>query len=167
MKKKKKIYGVYGLMEYQAVVKVGRATMKVPFSNGSMTAMGVNPATYSTSDFITQQAIEHSPIFKSGQIKLVREIELDEDLPIMGRVAVAASAPVEEVKPEPQEPQSEKPAELDGEAKKLERVEFSCNDDAKDYLEEHFGVTRSKLLNREAIKKAGEAYGVEIAFTNE
>lgn len=60
MKKTKKIYGVSGMMEYQAIVKIGKATMKVQFSDGSMTAMGVNPATFTTEDFITQHAIEHS-----------------------------------------------------------------------------------------------------------
>lgn len=51
-----------------------------------------------------------------------------------------------------------------GEDSGLTEVEFSCNDDAKDYLEETFKVVRSRLRNREDIKAAGRANGVEIIF---
>ncbi|MCX4279262.1 hypothetical protein, partial [Muribaculum sp.] len=44
------------------------------------------------------------------------------------------------------------------------QVEFSCNDDAKDYLEQTFGFVRSKLRNREDIVAAGKARGVDIIF---
>lgn len=66
MKKTKKTYGVSGMMEYQAVIRIGKATMKVPFTDGSMTAMGVNPATFTTEDFMTQHAIEHSSVWTPG-----------------------------------------------------------------------------------------------------
>ena len=46
----------------------------------------------------------------------------------------------------------------------LTQVEFSCNDDAKDYLEQTFGYVRSKLRNREDIINAGKAHNVEIIF---
>lgn len=52
MKKKKITYGVSGMMEYQAIIKIGKATMKVPFSEGSMTAMGVNPARFTTGKYV-------------------------------------------------------------------------------------------------------------------
>lgn len=82
MKKTKKTYGVSGMMEYQAVIRIGKATMKVPFTDGSMTAMGVNPATFTTEDFMTQHAIEHSSDFKRGRIFLYKTIPLAEDVDI-------------------------------------------------------------------------------------
>ena len=60
MKKKRITYGVYGMMEYQTIIKIGRATLKVLFTDGSMTAIGQNPAKYTTSDFLVQRAIENS-----------------------------------------------------------------------------------------------------------
>lgn len=82
MKKKKITYGVYGMMEYQAIIKIGRATLKVLFTDGSMTSIGQNPAKYTTSDFLTQHAIENSSDFKRGRIQVVNTIELDEDVRI-------------------------------------------------------------------------------------
>ena len=85
MKKKKITYGVSGMMEYQAVVKIGKATMKVPFSEGSMTAMGVNPAKFTTDNFVVQHAIEQSGDFRRGRIHIVSVIELDEEVKIEGK----------------------------------------------------------------------------------
>ena len=82
MKKKRITYGVYGMMEYQAIIKIGRATLKVLFTDGSMTSIGQNPAKYTTSDFLTQHAIENSSDFKLGRIQVVNTIELDEDVRI-------------------------------------------------------------------------------------
>lgn len=82
MKKKRITYGVYGMMEYQAIIKIGRATLNVLFTDGSMTSIGQNPAKYTTSDFLTQHAIENSSDFKRGRIQVVNTIELDEDVRI-------------------------------------------------------------------------------------
>ena len=83
MKKKKVTYGITGLMECQVVIKLGKnSSMKVHFSDGSMTAMGVNPATFTTSDFMVQHAIERSSDYKRGRIHKVRSIELDEEVKI-------------------------------------------------------------------------------------
>lgn len=46
----------------------------------------------------------------------------------------------------------------------MTQVEFSCNDDARDYLEQNFGFIRSKLRNREDILNAGKSKNVEILF---
>ena len=70
------------MMEYQAIIKIGRATLKVMFTDGSITAMGQNPAQYTTSDFIVQHAIENSSDFKKGRIHVVNTIELDEEVRI-------------------------------------------------------------------------------------
>lgn len=180
MKKTKKIYGVSGMMEYQAIVKIGKATMKVQFSDGSMTAMGVNPATFTTEDFITQHAIEHSADFKRGRIFIHKIIDLDEDVEIAHNrptppiISSAASKNSEKIKSDSQSDETEINTEPDAEIREiakdaagpLTQVEFSNNDDAKDYLETTFGVIRSKLRNRDIIRAIGEANGVEIIFVN-
>lgn len=169
MKKKRITYGVSGMMEYQAVIKVGRNNMKVLFTDGSVSAMGINPATFTTESFMVQHAIENSIDFKRGRIKVVNTTELEEELRIERNSDNSAAmnpvaTPVKE---------SENPAETQtgikddkkaDTATAITQVEFSCNDDARDYLEQTFGFVRSKLRNREDILGAGRAHGVEIIF---
>lgn len=209
MKKKKITYGVSGMMEYQAIVKIGKATMKVPFSDGSMTAMGVNPATFTTENFMTQRAIENSSDFKRGRIFIHKVIELNENVEIarnpvkknaapkdeheeseaipkmvkavkdtledihediLNKASVPASAFASEAETHVDAEESNQPEEVtesisqQEEAASPEQVEFTNNDDAKDYLEAKFGVKRSKLHNRAEIIEAGKANGVDIIF---
>ena len=213
MKKKRITYGVYGMMEYQAIIKIGRATLKVMFTDGSITAMGQNPAQYTTSDFIVQHAIENSSDFKKGRIHVVNTIELDEDVRIERNPAkpstqtanVAAKAVIdnkpteassshttpvaEDVADEPtdeadaetieEEPEtesetnveedttSEETAAEDNTAEGKTEVEFTDNQEAKDYIFKNFGVKPGTMRNREDIKAVGETYGVKITFVNE
>lgn len=184
MKKKRITYGVSGMMEYQSIIRFGKNTLKVTFTGGSMNAIGVTPATYTTSSFLIQQAIENSNEFKRGRIRIVRTIELDEEIhierpkpatAIAERSNPAPTAKAEKA-PEPTEDAevaevnaedgatSEKQPEESAPTAPLTQVEFSCNDDAKDYLEQTFGYVRSKLRNREDIINAGKANNVEIIF---
>lgn len=171
MKKKRITYGVSGMMEYQAVIKVGRNDMKVLFTDGSVSAMGVNPATFTTENFMVQHAIENSTEFKRGRIKVVNTIELDEELHIeRNKTETAPDTPAAPVMEQsvnaPKEPIEQKEGEADSntETSPATQVEFTCNDDAKDYLEQKFGYIRSKLRNREDIINAGKAHNVEIIF---
>lgn len=225
MKKKRITYGVYGMMEYQAIIKIGRATLKVMFTDGSITAMGQNPAQYTTSDFIVQHAIENSSDFKKGRIHVVSTIELDEELHIERNPAkpstrtakVAAKAVIdnkpteafsshttsvaedvadetteeadaggvvtptdeadaETIEEEPEtesDPEavedttSEEAATEDNAAEGKTEVEFTDNQEAKDYIFKNFGVKPGSMRNREDIKAVGEIYGVKITFVNE
>lgn len=170
------------MMEYQSIIRFGKNTLKVTFTGGSMNAIGVTPATYTTSSFLIQQAIENSNEFKRGRIRIVRTIELDEEIHIerpKPATAIAerrnpAPTPTAEAEKVP-EPTEEAEAAEDGATSEeqpeesaptapLTQVEFSCNDDAKDYLEQTFGYVRSKLRNREDIINAGKAHNVEIIF---
>lgn len=198
MKKKRITYGVSGMMEYQCIIRFGKNTLKVTFTGGSMNAIGVTPATYTTSSFLIQQAIENSNEFERGRIRIVRAIELEEEIhierPQPKPVTVIAErskpAPTAEVEKVPdaseetetiEETEAVEAAEVtevnsgDGTASEeqpeesapevpLTEVEFSCNDDAKDYLEQTFGCVRSKLHNRGDIINAGRAHNVEITF---
>lgn len=185
MNKKKITYGVSGMMEYQAVVKVGKKNVSINFSDGSISAMGTNPATFTTDNIIIQNAIEASSDFKRGRISIVRSIDLAEELPIYrnaptpapkpakheetnseeptGQEQTAEEAPEETAEEIAEETVAETP-EAAEEPANLTQVEFSCNDDAKDYLEQNFGLIRSKLRNREDIVNAGKQHGVEILF---
>ncbi len=208
------------MMEYQSIIKIGRATLKVLFTDGSMTAIGQNPAKYTTSDFLVQHAIENSSEFKRGRITVVDTIELDEEVRIERNPAkpstqqapspaevkpVAATAakveepqdivdepteetnavdadeaesasadtPATEVDIEPIEdevPSTEEDAaelsENDNE-EGLTEVEFSTNQEAKDYLTKTFGVKSGTMKNRADIVAIGEANGVKIIFVTE
>ena len=220
MKKKRITYGVYGMMEYQAIIKIGRATLKVMFTDGSITAMGQNPAQYTTSDFIVQHAIENSSDFKKGRIHVVNTIELDEEVriernpakpttlhapsPAEAKPVAATAAKVEEPQGIADEPTEETNAVDADEAESasadtpatevdiepiedevpsteedaaelsendneegLTEVEFSTNQEAKDYLTKTFGVKSGTMKNRADIVAIGEANGVKIIFVTE
>ncbi len=204
MKKKRITYGVYGMMEYQSIIKIGRATLKVLFSDGSMTAFGQNPAKYTTSDFLVQRAIENSSDFKRGRITIVSSIELDEEVriernPAKKETVKAANTEVEptaeetatgtdgeqtatkgvaEATAEEESPADETSASTDEAEAEAEQeaststtdgateVEFTTNQEAKDYLANTFGVTTA-FRNRAEIVACGETYGVKITFANE
>ncbi len=184
------------MMEYQALIKIGKATLKVLFTDGSLTAFGQNPAKYTTSDFLVQHAIENSSDFKRGRITVVNSTELDEEVRIERNPAKAsaeAEAQSADAATANTEASVETPAveaetasdaveataspsagagaaEATAEeepAKGATEVEFTDNQEAKDYLTKNFGVKASSLRNREDIKAAGETYGVKITFINE
>ena len=46
----------------------------------------------------------------------------------------------------------------------LKEVTVTCNDDAKDYLAEHFGVSRTVLRNRAIMDSTAEANGVKFIW---
>ena len=212
------------MMEYQTIIKIGRATLKVLFTDGSMTAIGQNPAKYTTSDFLVQRAIENSSEYKKGHIMTVNTIELDEEVRIERNPAkpstqaakVAAKAVIdnkpteaflshttpvaEDVEDETteesdadvvtptdesdadtieEEPESESETDAeedttseetaaeDNTAEGKTEVEFTDNQEAKDYIFKNFGVKPGTMRNREDIKAVGATYGVKITFVNE
>ena len=199
MNKTKTTYGVYGLVEWQAGLKAGKATAKVAFTGGSITTQGVIPATFTTGDPIIQFVIEGSHEFKSGKIKVVRRVKIDGEVEIQRNPKVEpihnAESPMhnennpesagvdateeageqeaevraDEDKPEEVEADDEQQPEAENantpKDKALVDVEFACNDDAKDYLEQQFRVIRSKLHNRAEIIAVGKANGVNIIFS--
>lgn len=208
------------MMEYQSIIKIGRATLKVLFTDGSITAIGQNPAKYTTSDFLVQHAIENSSEFKRGRITVVDTIELDEEVRIErnpvkpstqqapslaeAKPVAATAAKVEEPQDIADEPTEEtnavdadevESAMLDTPAPEVDiepiedevpsteedaaelsendnedgltEVEFSTNQEAKDYLTKTFGVKSGTMKNRADIVAIGEANGVKIIFITE
>ena len=188
MKKKVITYGVYGMMEYQTVIKMGKSSMKVNFGDGSINSFGQNPAKFTTKNFMIQHAIEHSYDFRRGLIQIINEHELDEEVQISHNpVAIEPEFGDDEVKAKVEDVVSggtdglegtevsdvtegtdaEVSDVTEGAESSATEVEFSTNDEAKQYLESQFGVQRSKLRTRADIEKAGMQYGVKIYFVSE
>lgn len=185
MKKKRITYGVSGMMEFQAIIKIGRSAMKVLFTDGSMNAMGTNPATYTTDNLMVQHAIENSDHFKRGRIHIVRTVPLDEDVHI-DRNPKREEAPAPAPTPAPDEAKPDEAANVESDTeeapveeapapapasipmektKEITEMEFDNNDDARDFLETQFGFVRSKLRNRADIVAAGETHNIAISFS--
>jgi len=65
---------------------------------------------------------------------------------------------------EPGEPEAEPATEENGEVP--EAITVSSLDDAKDYLNEHFGIAKSQLRSRAAIEEHAKEHGVVFFFKN-
>ena len=74
----KKTYGVSGLIDWQAQIKAGKASLIVTFTGGGLTSYGVTPAQYTTENILYQKIIENSKDFKRGKIKLLRTVPLSD-----------------------------------------------------------------------------------------
>jgi len=71
------------------------------------------------------------------------------------------AASIDETKKKAEAPEAQ--ADNDGgnaEEKKLKEIAVSCADDAKDYLSEKFGVSRTKIRSIKAIQEAAATFGV-------
>lgn len=187
-----KIYGVLNLIDWTVNIKAGKATMRVHFSGGATTARGRVPATYSTADPVKQAIIEKSNYFKTGHIFMVQSMEVPDDAAAKARKAreaarveaarvaapksfdknpkeedespkLPAGDPVGE-QGEPGEPEAEPATEENGEVP--EAITVSSLDDAKDYLNEHFGIAKSQLRSRNAIEERAKENGVVFFFQN-
>lgn len=190
MKKQRITYGVPNMMEFHMQAPLGNGKVNVAFTEGSVSSRGVNPATYTTDNFLVQKAIENSNEFKRGLIKEIKVYELDEEIKVVRNpghpvvelpvekapteklastnlvspthvnVTTISDAAVLEENSEKTDSQENTPKE----EKQLLSVEFSLNDDAKDYLEEQFGVNKSKLRNRPEIIACAKEHGVDLIF---
>lgn len=165
---KRKTYGVSGLMDWTTQIKAGKAMVTVHFTGGALTAYGVTPATYSTTDAFFQRVIEGSAQFRSGKIALLSEMEVGgnpgaadaartvaKDKATVG----AADAALTEAKGEAENGDEE-----------VTVVEVPDRYDAVVYLKEHFpgnGYTSTALRTKAAFDAACRAHGVRFVFTTE
>ena len=114
-----KTYGIKGLMEWVALIRVG----------GSMSAFGVVPATYTTSDKVMQHIIEKSDYYAKGKITLIRATETETEI-------------------------------KEAEVKKVNVIKVGSIEDARDYLVDNFGATKSELRSRKTIEDCAKVNGV-------
>lgn len=110
----RKTYGVSGLMDWTTQIKAGKGSVSVHFTGGALTAYGVTPAKYSTSNPFFQSVIENSKQFKSGRIELLGTMEVPDDAATKARkarmAAKAAEKPAKEEHSVTETPVSETPA---------------------------------------------------------
>ena len=97
----RKTYGVSGLMDWTTQIKTGKVSVSVHFTGGALTAYGVTPAKYSTSNPFFQSVIENSEQFKSGRIMLLGEMEVPDDAATKARKARKAAKAAEKPAPIP------------------------------------------------------------------
>lgn len=91
----RKTYGVSGLMDWTTQIKAGKGSVSVHFTGGALTAYGVTPAKYSTSNPFFQSVIENSKQFKSGRIELLGTMEVPDDAATKARKARMAAKAAE------------------------------------------------------------------------
>ena len=103
----RKTYGVSGLMDWTTQIKTGKVSVSVHFTGGALTAYGVTPAKYSTSNPFFQRVIENSEQFKSGRIMLLGEMEVPDDAATKARKARKAAKAAEKPAKEEQSPVTE------------------------------------------------------------
>lgn len=174
-----KTYGIDGLLEWHGVIESHGVKMKVDFTNGSLTAVGVAPATFTTKNELTQHIIENSDMFKSGRIHLTMSTPIPgSDEKPKTKAAPKVEVPEEDKNPkgdetdeQPVEETEQEPAEVDGDKEpeggdKVTRLEMPSLDDAKAYLIEHFGYKSSNIRSKTAIIAAGAENGIEFVFPN-
>lgn len=154
-----KTYGIHGLLEWHGEVRFGATKMKVDFTNGTTSAYGVAPATFTTKDELTQVIIEHSDKFKSGLIRLV------DAHPIAGSEEPEPAPVVEE----PAQPvtEEEPAAEPEEEAQQVVNVEVADKAEAVEWLKEHYpekGYTAFKLRGKAAFEEACKECNVSFVF---
>ena len=191
----RKTYGVSGLMDWTTQIKTGKVSVSVHFTGGALTAYGVTPAKYSTSNPFFQSVIENSEQFKSGRIMLLGEMEVPDDAATKARKARMAAKAAEKAAPVPETPapvvkepvtpttpakespaESEKPTDEtqdetlqdDDEDADGSKIKVADKPDAIEYLKEKFpekGYTAVKLRTKTAFDAACKECGVEFVFT--
>lgn len=100
----RKTYGVSGLMDWTTQIKAGKGSVSVHFTGGALTAYGVTPAKYSTSNPFFQSVIENSKQFKSGRIELLGTMEVPDDAETKARKARMAAKAAEKPAKDEQSP---------------------------------------------------------------
>ena len=159
MARYKKTYGIDNYAERQITIMMGKASLNVVFSGGASTGYGNTPAQFTTSEPIFQHAIEHCPLFLKGGIRILSEIELEDEPQEVGeteeqraqRMAKVRAAK-ETAHDEDNQPQSTEVTE----------VEVTCIEDAKQYMMDNYGYSARALKTAKNILDAAKHNGVRF-----
>lgn len=132
-----KTYGVDGLLEWDMQLKVGtKRIKKISFTGGTANEFGVQPAKFTTKNPILQHCIEQSGAYRTGKIKLVN---------------VYSDEANEEVKPEYSQAETETEVKV-----------FPNAEEARNYMNETYGVAVRNMKSKAELFAAGKAHGIEI-----
>lgn len=159
MKAQKVIYGVPGMLEYQTYISIGKARVKVSFTNGTTNESGRTPASFCTTNLMLQHAIEGSPEFKSGKIQVILRADTDEDVYIESEhVALSGGGMVTPaiVTEEPAKEEN-KPTTIN-----KKTVEVAELDEAREYLVNEFGYKVGQVRTKAQIAEAAARGGIEF-----
>lgn len=175
MKLYRKVYGVFGMVEWSTLIPMGNGNIRIDFSNGSMTERGIDPATFSTGNHVVQIAIEESAKFKNNKIKLMKAYEIGEIVDPVLEVAPAKVAPVKVKAPKDKDTEGgegsgggEKGGAETGAGGSSEGgnkifPDVKNSQQAKDILlGEPFNVSLAELGNKTAILTKSEGLGVSF-----
>ena len=72
-------YGMFGIVERYTAFAFGKANFRVVFEGGSISGSGIIPAKFTTTNPITQQAIQNSKLFKDGSVVVVKSENIDDE----------------------------------------------------------------------------------------
>lgn len=150
---RKVTYGVAGLIDWNAKIPVGKASLSVHFTGGALTKYGVTPAEFATADPVVQHIIEHSGYYTSGRISTLRVSEVCAP-PGAKRVAVKTADSTRTAARE-----QSRLAAGSGAV-----VEVGCLEDAAEYLREKFGVPSVNLRNRASIDENARQNNVTFKY---
>lgn len=171
-------YGTPGLVDWVAQIKAGAATVRVHFTGGALTAYGVTPAEYTTSNPFIQKVIEQSAYYKNGRIIPLRVMEMPDEAkqpkrkcgekvapkqkptPITG--ASGSEGTNEEVKIPRLESGEPSSGVEDTEISDPSEVAVSCLQDAQAYLQERFNISSYKVRSYESARKVASEHGVRF-----
>lgn len=144
------------MMEYQAVIRIGRSFMKVTFSDGAVTAYGVNPATYTTDNLMVQHAIENSEQFKRGRIYVVNTTTLDKEERIVRNVEKGLSTTMtEQPEASPADDRGDAEQETTGSVEQAAEV-------TADVAEQPAEETTEECMETEILPQAGTEKSTEL-----
>lgn len=170
-------------MDWTTNINVGKAAVSVHFTGGALTAYGVTPAKYATSNPFFQHVIENSDQFKNGRIKLLDVMEVPDDAATIERKARAARVAAakvsssietdskgENIEPKPVVPADtkEEGAEDGGEDDaNFTTVEVADKNDAVEWLKEHSDIkyTATQLRTKTAFEAACKENKVKFVYT--
>lgn len=140
-----------------------------------MTAVGVNPATFTTDNLMVQHAIEHSSDYKRGQIKTIRIITLEEEVTVgrnLPKEAMDAGTDADIAEPaitdgstqtsldEAIVPAGSENTVSDNTKPEVEVVSVTCLADARMVLEDRFGIDPSQVRTTVQIRSVAAANGI-------
>lgn len=144
-----KTYGVMGYTDIMLEIPAGRfGSAHVHFTGGTMTAYGVTPAEYTTSDRLRQVLIENSPQYKEGRIKLLRATGSREDRRRGGGKLKPEAVQKVDIEHSEQSESSER------------EVKVSCLPEAQAYLRDYFGIPTSKSRSIERAQEFARENGI-------
>ena len=142
-------------------------SISVTLATGGNTHISFSPVTgggsvYYTENEKIQAGLEGHP--KYGKLFTLEETVAN----ATGTTAKAAGTTAKAVVPQPTTEEGTQQGEegaSDGEGTgSVYELKAACNDDAKDWLADKFGVSRSKMRSRQDIEKVAENNGVKVVW---